>query len=226
MTISPIKNQALGYNLADSTKAKERLDKNTMEFLNLLMTELKYQDPYEPMNAKEMAAQLIQMNGVEQSINTNKNLEKLINLTEAASIDHQVAYLGKKVATLHSTNDAFMKVENGKAHLKFNLPSASDKVFVTIRDQYNQELYQGQIQGVPGSNLFSWDNNLATNPLTDGEYKINITALDPNDTPMDVKMLKAGLVTSATLENGKVHLILDDNAKIAADHILEVSLDK
>jgi flagellar basal-body rod modification protein FlgD len=45
------------------------------EFLKLLTTQLKYQDPLDPMDGKDMAADLAQFSGLEQLLNINEQLE-------------------------------------------------------------------------------------------------------------------------------------------------------
>ncbi len=45
------------------------------EFLRLLTTQLRYQDPLDPMDGKDMAADLAQFSGLEQLLNINDKLE-------------------------------------------------------------------------------------------------------------------------------------------------------
>lgn len=45
------------------------------EFLKLLTTQLRYQDPMDPMDGKDMAADLAQFSGLEQLLNINEQLE-------------------------------------------------------------------------------------------------------------------------------------------------------
>src|SRR4030042_760251 len=49
------------------------------EFLKLLITELQHQDPTNPMQDREFIAQMAQFSTLEQMLNFNKNMEKLLD---------------------------------------------------------------------------------------------------------------------------------------------------
>jgi flagellar basal-body rod modification protein FlgD len=66
-------------------------------FLALLTTQLQNQDPLDPMKSEQFTQQLVQFAGVEQSINTNKKLEQLIELQTAGQLNSAVSYMGKTV---------------------------------------------------------------------------------------------------------------------------------
>ncbi|MDF1610116.1 flagellar hook assembly protein FlgD [Hoeflea sp. YIM 152468] len=72
---------------ATSAAKKATLDYDT--FLTLLVQQMKSQDPTDPMDATEQIAQLATFSQVEQTIQTNKNLESLLQsstLNQAGSI--------------------------------------------------------------------------------------------------------------------------------------------
>lgn len=72
---------------ADLAGKKATLDYDT--FLTLLVQQMKNQDPTEPMDATDQIAQLATFSQVEQTIQTNKHLEMLLqssNLSQAASL--------------------------------------------------------------------------------------------------------------------------------------------
>lgn len=64
-----------------STKKNDALGKD--EFLKLLVAQMKNQDPMNPMDGQQMAAQLAQFTSVEQLINANDTLAQIRELMSA-----------------------------------------------------------------------------------------------------------------------------------------------
>jgi flagellar basal-body rod modification protein FlgD len=80
-------NAAQSNSAADKASKKSMVDYDT--FLTLLVAQMKNQDPTEPMDSTEQIAQLATFSQVEQTVQTNKNLEMLIQsstLSQAGSI--------------------------------------------------------------------------------------------------------------------------------------------
>lgn len=66
------------------------------QFLTLLVTEMKYQDPTKPMDPTETVSQLASFSSVEQAVKTNTTLTSILNsnlLTQASS------FIGKTVSS-------------------------------------------------------------------------------------------------------------------------------
>lgn len=84
---------------ASTTDAKSAsLDYDS--FLQLLIAQMKNQDPTDPMDASEQIAQLATFSQVEQAIKTNSNLEDLISQT---SLSSAASYIGKTITSLDGT---------------------------------------------------------------------------------------------------------------------------
>lgn len=74
--------------------AKATLDYNN--FLQLLITQMKNQDPTDPMDATEQVSQLATFSQVEQQIKTNTNLESLLSNSTLANAS---SYIGKTITS-------------------------------------------------------------------------------------------------------------------------------
>lgn len=89
---------------ADTASKKATLDYDS--FLTLLIAQMKNQDPTEPMKASEQIAQLATFSQVEQTVQTNKNLESMLKsnaITQAGSI------VGKHVTSSDGLSDGVAK---------------------------------------------------------------------------------------------------------------------
>ncbi|ARO28703.1 MULTISPECIES: flagellar hook assembly protein FlgD [Rhizobium] len=83
---------------SSSTQSKATL--NYDNFLQLLIAQMKNQDPTDPMDASEQVAQLATFSQVEQTIQTNTKLDTLLassSLTQASS------YVGKYMESADGT---------------------------------------------------------------------------------------------------------------------------
>ncbi|MCA0320949.1 MAG: hypothetical protein LCH88_23105 [Proteobacteria bacterium] len=92
-------------NTATSTTstAGARLSNNFDTFLQLLTTQLKNQDPTQPMDANQFTQQLVQYSQVEQQIATNSKLDNMIAAFTGNQTTASLGYLGKTVTYDAST---------------------------------------------------------------------------------------------------------------------------
>lgn len=71
------------------------------DFLRLLITQLRYQDPLKPMEDKEFIAQMAQFSSLEQTKNMADALSKMNeNLTASQERNNALSFLGKYVEVL------------------------------------------------------------------------------------------------------------------------------
>ncbi|AHH10451.1 flagellar hook assembly protein FlgD [Borrelia coriaceae] len=72
------------------------------DFLKLLITQLKYQDPTDPMKDKEFIAQMAQFSSLEQMTNMSKSFESLASVL---GISKELDLLGKIVEFEHGDGE-------------------------------------------------------------------------------------------------------------------------
>lgn len=83
-------------NNSASSSASSAASLNYDAFLKLLIAQMKHQDPTDPMNASEQVAQLATFSQVEQTIQTNKNLE---NLIAGSALSNASMFIGQTITT-------------------------------------------------------------------------------------------------------------------------------
>ena len=89
---------------ATTAANKAALDYDT--FLQLLIAQMQNQDPTDPMDSSEQIAQLATFSQVEQTIETNKNLEALL---QSNSLSQAGAIIGKTVSSLDGEVSGIVK---------------------------------------------------------------------------------------------------------------------
>jgi flagellar basal-body rod modification protein FlgD len=172
------------------TGKKQTLAKNKMErddYLNLLVTQLKYQDPTKPMEHYEMASQMAQFNTVEQLMGVNKLLTDMKKLQNDAKAEKLTQYLGKDIE-LQGNNIKLSP--DGKANtVHFELPSNASNVIVEIRNENSKvikSMPMGSLQ--MGNNKVTWDGtNDKGAKQAGGNYTFSILASTEDGKPMTAK---------------------------------------
>lgn len=99
--MSPILSDASYTKTVDSqgsVKARKELGKD--DFLNLLIAQLKNQDPLNPMKDTEFIAQLANFSSLEQISNMNKNLEEFLQQQQYQNSVAAVSMIGKEITSV------------------------------------------------------------------------------------------------------------------------------
>src|SRR5205085_2047584 len=77
---------------------KETLANNFTQFLTLLTTQLKNQNPLDPMDTNQFTQQLVQFAQVEQQLKSNDQLSTLVSLQKTTQSTAALNYVGHMVA--------------------------------------------------------------------------------------------------------------------------------
>jgi len=149
------------------------------EFLQLLVAQMRNQDPINPLDSKEFAAQLAQFNSVEQLINVNSGLSTLQGSQDmmSASLTNSMAasMTGKHVKALSSE---IYLAPGGQSNIQYKLQNSASDVEIVIRNESGSEVRREKLSGVAGGdNQWSWDGrNDAGDRMADGNYHVEIQA--------------------------------------------------
>src|SRR3954471_6247289 len=105
----------------NSTSDAGTLASNFTTFLTLLTTQLKNQNPLEPLDTNQFTQQLVQFAGVEQQMKMNTQMSSLITIEQTAQSTAAMAYLGSTA----TVDGATAKLADGSATWTFNSPKTS-----------------------------------------------------------------------------------------------------
>jgi len=165
-------------------------------FLTLLTTQLQNQDPLDPMKSEQFTSQLVQFAGVEQSINTNKKLEQLIELQTSSQLNTAVSYIGRIVEVVADE----LLLDNGAAKISYGLDHNAETTVITIVDLNGNAIRTINGEIAAGRHEFDWDGRDADgNVLTDGVYGFNVVAVDGDDETVDTVSASLGRVTGVEI---------------------------
>lgn len=164
-------------------------------FLKLLVTQMKNQDPLNPLDNAQVTSQMAQLSTVTGIDKLNATVQALSasmqasqSLQAATMIGHTVLVPGKQIDLL-----------NGKSDAAVELTQPADKVSVTIEDAKGNTVRTLQL-GAQNTGLvgFQWDGlNDAGVAVANGSYKFSAAAVLSGVTSNPVT-LSYGLVNSVT----------------------------
>jgi flagellar basal-body rod modification protein FlgD len=199
---------------AASQVASSKLAENFDTFLTLLVAQLQNQDPLEPTDTKEFVQQLVQFSEVEQQIDTNASLEKMLEFQTVGQAASAINYLGSTV----EADGNVVPLQNGKAEFSFTLPEQADATLVVISDSSGTVVHSAAGATDIGKHNFVWDGlDSNGNPLPEGSYTVTVTARDADSELIEAPTSVFGKVTGiestddgALLVLGGVHIPLND----------------
>jgi flagellar basal-body rod modification protein FlgD len=192
MDITPIAAAQTG---AASSATRIAADFDT--FLTLLTAQLQNQDPLDPLDTDKFVSQLVEFSSVEQSIQTNQNLETLIGLQSSAETANALALLGETVVFAGDRAIA----ENGAAEWRYAVPEGASAVALTVVDSNGRIVAQTAGAAAAGEHAFTWDGG-----AEGGVYRLGVAAVDRSGRSLAASARSIADVTSVATVNGAARL--------------------
>lgn len=212
--------KAIGYE-ATTTESTGTSDLMTEEvFMELLMAEMQYQDPLDPMDNQQFLTQLSQLTTVEELRSANNNLETLQLYQASINNAQSVSLIGKEV---RAAGDTITLTDEGDAEYSFDLQGDAQVATITIYD-----VDENAVRTITKSDLekglqvLSWDGlNNDGSPMDAGEYTFSVTAEDADGNSVTATTLINGIVTGLSFDSGTPMLHIGSQ-KVTMGDILEV----
>jgi flagellar basal-body rod modification protein FlgD len=197
-TINPgvTSNVVPGTNNNSSSSSDGSIAGNFQTFLTLLTTQLKNQNPLDPLDTNQFTAQLVQFAQVEQQLKANDQLTTLVALQQTAQATQALNYVGQKVVVDGDT--APLKDGTATWWVTVDKPVTAT---VTITDSTGQTVMTSTRSLNAGKNqALNWDGKDASDlQWPDGNYKMTITAKDANGQSVAIPTEIQAVVDSADL---------------------------
>ncbi len=211
-------------NYRQEAEAKKDLDKDA--FLKILVAQLTYQDPLNPMDDKEFIAQLAQFTSLEQLTNIAGSMETMIDNQNKAAISDAVGLIGKEVS---ATGYSLSKEGGAISKLNYYFETDIESGYINVYDKdYN--LKYTQVLGAKQAGTmheFKWDGkDYNGNPVPDGIYTVGIAGEDKDGSAVYIQMEVSGKVDGVITEGGKTYLVLEDGRYVDYGLVGEISQGK
>lgn len=200
-----------------ATSAKS-LAQNFDTFLTMLTTQLKHQDPLSPMDSTEFTNQLVQFAGVEQQINANSNLEKLISATNLNTKSQAINYIGHTI----EADTSAVPLQDGKANFSVTLAAEPSSAAVVIKNADGDIVANLSLQKTTDRQEITWDGkDLNGKQLDDGLYTATVSALDSDGASVEGAVTVYGKVTDVASDSDET-LIGMGKVVVSIDKVLTI----
>ena len=171
-------NKIADPNYVDPSKMRRvgngELDKDA--FLKLFLAQLKNQDPTNPMESHELAAQLAQFTSLEKLNNIDESLVTMSKQSDPTKGYDTLALIGKGIS---GDSSKILRNDTKSQHeVTFKLGASADEVELSVKDATGREIKKLLAKNLKeGMNKVSWDGMIDSgNPAPEGQYNVIITA--------------------------------------------------
>jgi flagellar basal-body rod modification protein FlgD len=205
-----------------ATESRSALMKD--DFLKLLVSQLKNQDPLNPADNQEFAAQLAQFSSLEQLMQMNQSLEK--NLDSNSQI---ITYLHNSKATdfigkeVRAVGDQVSLGESGDAVIRFSQEANSQDTMVNIYNESGAMVRSLDIGSRPAGGMnVTWDGKDSEDKrLSAGVYRFEVAAVDYEGNEVGTTGFMIGTVTGVRYQDNKASLLVGEE-EVELENVIEV----
>lgn len=205
----------------DDGSVRSAADMNFENFLKLLVTELEHQDPLNPMDNKEMTAQLAQFSSLEQNIQQNEHLEKLAGQSDYSQQNLALSYIGKEALI---PGDAVVNDPGSTvASLNYVIPSAVTNANIEIMNEAGEVVRNLEGSIALGRNTVTWDGTDDNgDPVGSGFYSFKVSGVDPSGEDVSIEEYSYGYVYSMEGTGDNMTFTSGDGREFTMDDVLLV----
>ncbi|MCG8325135.1 MAG: flagellar hook assembly protein FlgD [Thiotrichales bacterium] len=181
-------------------ETKDNKELGQSEFLDLMLTQLKHQDPLNPMESGEFLGQLAQFGTVNGITELQSSFSDLAASLQSSQALQASTLVGRDVLV---PGNIVSLAEDGSVDAAVELDASVEQLLVQIQDPAGQVVDQLNF-GPQGSGVFNfrWDGLDANgNPAVPGNYVIRAVGIS-GDTEIAQSTLVEARVESVTLAKG------------------------
>jgi len=196
---------------ADKISSREET-MDQIDFLQMLMAQLRAQDPMNPLQGHEYAAQLAQFSSVQQLEAIQGSLEESINMnmmmTQSINGNLAAALVGK---TVRAQNNSVSLASGGDADLRYTLSGSATDIEVSVLDSEGNVVrtLTGNSHEA-GDAATYWDGRDDNgNRVPAGNYTFEVSAKNDSGDTINATTYVEGIVSAVNYADGQVTLTVN-----------------
>lgn len=199
--------------------ATNKVDEAQNRFMTLLVTQMKNQDPLNPMDNAQVTSQMAQLSTVTGIDKLNNTLELLIGNVQTGQSYQASSMIGHNV--LVSGNEVRSTGTGG--YFGVDLPVGADKVTVNIKDASGSTIRTLELGAQQAGTLpLNWDGmNEAGTAATTGNYQFDVSATTAGQSVAANGLSYAEVMSIANTSAG-IKLNLSNLATVSTSDVKEI----
>lgn len=211
----------ISSNTASSSTNTNSMSTDAMSsnFLKMLVTQLQYQDPTNPVSSAEMTSQLAQISTVQGIGDLNKTMSSMVESSKTSQLYQSSNLIGRTVATTGNN----MSLLQGKAQFGINLGSAADSVSVTVLNSMGQTVNTMNFSNQPAGVMpVIWNGQTMNGTKApDGEYSFKVSAISSGQ-PISATGLTYNTVAGVQSTSTGTMLNMTNNKSFDASTVTQI----
>lgn len=182
-------------------------------FLKMLTAQAKYQDPLEPIDSSEYAAQLAQFSMVEQQVLSNDLLAALTAQLGSGNMAQMANWIGMEARTT-----APVQFDGSPITITPNPVAISDEVFLVVYDNDGQEVQRASIPVSAEPIEWAGVSDDGT-PFEAGLYSFEIESRANGELLLTDPAETYARITEARTQGGETLLVLEGGSAVLANNV-------
>ncbi len=191
--------------LQRSTEAPEKSART--DFLQLLVAQMRNQDPLQPQEGTEFIQQLATLTQVEQAATTNTNLEQIASLQAAANGMGHIGLVGHEVT---AETSGFKVPTTDGTDLLARIPKGARDVTVEIKDKTGRVVRTIKLDTPEAGDVVLKTRDENNNPLADGEYTMTVKGTVGGKADTTIPTAIRGRVTELEIAGNGLKLFIGE----------------
>ncbi len=189
------------------------------DFMKILLKQLNYQDPLNPMDSTQFTSQLTQFSSLEQLTNINSTLDNVLAFQHSMQNASITNLIGRTIKA--SGDTTYLK---NTADINYELSKDASSVKISIYDGAGKLVLAKETgPQSKGDNKFIWDGKDAFgNQMQEESYTFEVKAKDASGGAVNALTNSFGMVTGVVFEDDLAYLVLNDGRNINLSEIQSI----
>jgi flagellar basal-body rod modification protein FlgD len=202
-----------------STSKSDSIDDAQDRFMTLLVTQMKNQDPLNPLDNAEVTSQLAQLSTVTGIDKINDTLETFMANMQSSQSLQLSNLIGHAVLVEGNT----LNFDGTDGYFAVDIPNSTDNLTVTINDAAGNTIRKLSLGSQPEGILsLNWDGYSDNGTqVSSGDYTFNVSATS-NGESATATALSLALVNSITTNNTGIKLNLSNAESVTSDDLKQI----